>query len=200
MKTSYYDNYSRGTSNKDGNNKTPEALDKSEKPEKKEDLNSKSSKSKTKAVRNVSDLSTKERLIVDKLRSRDTAVRSHEMAHVSAGGSYITSGVQYSYQRGPDGVNYAVGGEVGIDSSPVSGNPQATIIKMQVVRGAALAPADPSGPDKAVASQAMQNSFRAQIDLQQMSLVKGSQKSSSNPYEKDSDNKTARGSLINLVA
>jgi hypothetical protein len=48
---------------------------------------------------------------------------------------------------GPDGKQYAVGGEVPIDLSPVSGNPQATVQKAETIQRAALAPADPSGPD-----------------------------------------------------
>ena len=41
-----------------------------------------------------------------------------------------------------------------IDLSPVRGNPQATIAKMQQVRRAALAPGEPSGQDRQVAAQA----------------------------------------------
>ncbi len=50
---------------------------------------------------------------------------------------------------------YAVGGEVKIDTSPER-TPEATVSKMQQVRRAALAPADPSGTDRAVAAEAAQ--------------------------------------------
>ena len=42
--------------------------------------------------------------------------------------------------RGPDNRQYAVGGEVQIDTSAVSGDPEATIRSAQTVRRAANAP------------------------------------------------------------
>src|SRR5699024_619486 len=70
-----------------------------------------------------------------------------------------------TYQRGPDGNQYAVGGAVSIDISPVEGDPQATIEKMRQVRAAAMAPAQPSGQDRTVAAQAMQIMLQAQSEL-----------------------------------
>lgn len=98
------------------------------------------------------------------LKARDREVRAHEAAHQSVGAQY-TGSISYVYQRGPDGAQYAVGGEVSIDTSPVSGDPQATIEKMRVVRAAALAPAEPSSQDRAVAAQAMQLMLQAQAEL-----------------------------------
>jgi hypothetical protein len=69
------------------------------------------------------------------------------------------------YERGPDGAQYAIGGEVSIDTAPVDGDPQATIEKMRTVRAAALAPAEPSPQDRAVAAQAMQLMLQAQSEL-----------------------------------
>lgn len=103
--------------------------------------------------------------VIEKLRSRDHQVRAHEMAHVSVGGQYVTSGVNFSYQKGPDGIMYAVGGEVGIDLSPIPNNPQATITKMMIVRNAALAPSDPSPQDRAVAGAASRTMSIAQTEL-----------------------------------
>lgn len=88
------------------------------------------------------------------LKSRDAEVRAHEAAHMAAGGRYITGGASYVYQTGPDGAEYAVGGEVGIDTSPVPGNPEETAQKMRIVRAAALAPSDPSAADLSVAAAA----------------------------------------------
>lgn len=105
--------------------------------------------------------------VIEKLQSRDHQVRAHEMAHVSAGGQYVTSGVNFTYQKGPDGTMYAVGGEVGIDLSPIANNPQATITKMMVVRNAALAPSDPSPQDRAVAGAASRTMSLAQAELLQ---------------------------------
>ena len=99
-------------------------------------------------------LSKEERKEVEGLRERDREVRAHEQAHASTGGSYIRGGIQYEYQTGPDGRRYAVGGEVSIDTSPVSGDPQKTIQKAQQVRRAAMAPAEPSGADRQAAAAA----------------------------------------------
>jgi hypothetical protein len=104
---------------------------------------------------------------VEKLKKRDAQVRAHEQAHVAAGGAYIKGGASFSYQKGPDGNMYAVGGEVSIDTSPVKDNPQATIAKMETVKAAALAPADPSGSDRAVAASAQQEESKAQQEISQ---------------------------------
>ncbi len=98
-------------------------------------------------------LSEAEQKQLDELQARDREVRQHEQAHKAAAGPYATSGPTYSYQEGPDGRRYAVGGSVGIDVSPEA-TPEETIAKMQVVRRAALAPAEPSSQDRRVAAQA----------------------------------------------
>lgn len=98
------------------------------------------------------------------LKARDREVRAHEQAHQAVGGQYAGS-VSFTFQRGPDGNQYAVGGEVSIDLSPVQGDPQATIEKMRTVRAAAMAPAEPSSQDRAVAAQAMQLMLQAQMEM-----------------------------------
>lgn len=101
---------------------------------------------------------------VNELTARDRLVHAHEAAHMAAGGSYIDGGASYTYQAGPDGQQYAIGGEVSIDMSPVPGDPQATITKMMAIESAALAPADPSAQDIAVAGAAAR--IRAQAEAQ----------------------------------
>ncbi len=101
-----------------------------------------------------------------KLKTRDQEVRTHEQAHKAAGGQYA-GGASYSYQTGPDGRQYAVGGEVSIDLSPVPDDPQATIAKMQQIRRAALAPAQPSSQDQQVAAQAGRIEAKARAELAQ---------------------------------
>lgn len=101
---------------------------------------------------------------IKELKARDTEVRTHEQAHAAVGGQYAGS-PSYEYQRGPDGTNYAVGGEVSIDVGVINGDPQATIDKMQTVRAAALAPAEPSGADRAIAADATQKIAAAQAEL-----------------------------------
>ena len=88
------------------------------------------------------------------LAARDREVRTHEAAHQAAGGG-LAGSASFSYETSPDGKRYAVGGEVSIDMGSER-DPAATIAKMQRVRAAALAPADPSPQDLAVASQASQ--------------------------------------------
>ena len=101
---------------------------------------------------------------IEELKARDTEVRVHEQAHASVGGQYAGS-PSYEYQRGPDDTNYAVDGEVQIDVSEIPGDPQATIDKMQTVRAAALAPAEPSSADRAIAADATQKMAAAQAEL-----------------------------------
>ncbi|MDP4945613.1 putative metalloprotease CJM1_0395 family protein [Alishewanella sp. SMS8] len=101
---------------------------------------------------------------VRELQARDQEVRAHEQAHATIGGRYAGS-PSYDYQQGPDGRRYAVGGEVQIDLSPVPGDPQETIRKMQQVKAAALAPAEPSGADRSIAAAASQRAQQAQAEL-----------------------------------
>jgi len=101
---------------------------------------------------------------VRQLEKRDQQVRAHEQAHMAAGGAYVKGAPTYRYQRGPDGKNYAVGGEVQIDSSPEQ-DPKDTIAKMQVVRAAANAPADPSAADRAVAAAASAAEAKARAEI-----------------------------------
>jgi hypothetical protein len=100
------------------------------------------------------------------LKQRDVEVRAHEQAHLSAAGGYATGGASFTYQKGPDGQTYAVGGEVGIDMS-AENDPNATIQKMQTVKRAALAPASPSSTDRQVAAQATVKETQARQELVQ---------------------------------
>ena len=99
------------------------------------------------------------------LKKRDREVRAHEQAHISAGGQYVRGGARFDYQKGPDGKRYAVGGEVSIDTSKVSGDPEATARKMQAIRRAALAPASPSGQDRSVAAKASQIETKMRMEI-----------------------------------
>jgi hypothetical protein len=97
---------------------------------------------------------------VQRLKRRDREVRAHERAHMAAGAGVVQSGANFTFTRGPDGKMYAVGGEVKIDTS-AENDPDQTIRKMQQVKRAALAPAEPSGTDRAVAARAGQIEARA---------------------------------------
>ncbi|MEO1275327.1 MAG: putative metalloprotease CJM1_0395 family protein [Pseudomonadota bacterium] len=112
-------------------------------------------------------LTPAEQDLVDRLAARDREVRAHEQAHARVGGQYAGS-PSYTYQTGPDGKRYAIGGSVAIDVSPVPGDPEATIAKMEQVKAAALAPAEPSSADRRIATLAEAASREAQAVLASM--------------------------------
>ena len=109
---------------------------------------------------------------VSKLQKIDREVRQHEMAHMAAGAGMVTSGASYTYTRGPDGQNYAVAGEVSIDTSP-GRTPEETIARAERIQAAALAPADPSPQDRSVAAQAAQMAAQARQELAAAEQEKG---------------------------
>lgn len=109
-------------------------------------------------------LSQQEQEKLRQLKIRDTEVKAHEQAHLSVAGQYAAGGASFSYENGPDGVKYAVGGEVPIDIGKES-SPEATLLKMQTVKRAALAPANPSSADRMIAAQADQKAARARQEL-----------------------------------
>lgn len=98
------------------------------------------------------ELSEEEQRIVAKLEKADREVRAHERAHQAAGAG-LTGPAHYTYTRGPDGKQYAVAGEVSIDTGSEQ-SATATQAKLEQVVRAALAPSDPSAQDLAVAAQA----------------------------------------------
>jgi hypothetical protein len=103
------------------------------------------------------------RMAVEKLKRIEARVIAHEMAHKVVGGQYAGA-VRYEYTRGPDGRLYITGGEVSIDVSDEP-TPEETIQKMEIVRRAALAPADPSPQDLAVAQTATIKEMKARLEL-----------------------------------
>lgn len=102
--------------------------------------------------------------LLSRLQARDRDVRAHEAAHMAAGAGLITRGASFTYETGPDGKRYAVGGEVGID---VSGGrtPEETLAKAERIRAAALAPAEPSAQDRQVAAEADQMAAEARMAM-----------------------------------
>ena len=86
------------------------------------------------------------------------------MAHKAAAGSLAAGGPYYDLQRGPDGQNYAVGGEVPIRLPETTDYKQAIKDAQQAER-AALAPADPSPDDYAAAAAFRQRALEARAKL-----------------------------------
>lgn len=117
----------------------------------------------------INELTEEEKKEVQKLKQRDTEVHQHEQAHLSVAGRYARGGAKYTFTRGPDGRQYATGGEVSLDVSPTR-TPQGTITKAGVIKAAALAPAEPSSQDRAVAAAAgrMENEARAELAKQRI--------------------------------
>lgn len=117
-----------------------------------------------KAAEAAAELSPAEQKRVAELKRIDAEVRAHEQAHIIVGRELITSGPNYEYTYGPDGKQYAVAGEVGIDTSAES-EPQANIDKGQHIQATALAPADPSPQDYSVAATGKSLEQQGRIDL-----------------------------------
>lgn len=117
-------------------------------------------------VKTARQLSNEERAEVQRMAQRDREVRAHEAAHKAVAGQYARGGAEYEYKRGPDGRQYAVGGEVNIDVSKPADASEA-LKKALIVQRAALAPAQPSAQDRAVAAEAAQMATQARADLQQ---------------------------------
>jgi hypothetical protein len=136
-------------------------------------------------------VSPEDQRVIAELKARDREVRRHEAAHARAGGEFAGT-PHYEFTRGPDGRAYAVGGTTPIDVNPVAGNPEATIEKMQTVKRAALAPAEPSAQDRAVAASAEAEEAKARRELRQQNATEdGAQAGRGRP---------PAGSLVSLFA
>lgn len=126
---------------------------------------------------------------IEDLKARDEEVRVHENAHKTAGGQFAGS-PSYSYTTGPDGKRYITDGEVSIDLGEES-DPQATIDKMQQVKRAALAPAQPSGQDRNVYNQANQIEAQARQDLNEQKREEAQNTAQSSASSSASESKPA---------
>lgn len=105
----------------------------------------------------VEELSKAEKAQVRELQVRDAEVKAHEAAHQGGGGGAAT----YTFQQGPDGKMYAIGGEVSI-SLKTGSTPEETIANAMQVLAAATAPANPSSQDMSVAATAKSMIIKAQ--------------------------------------
>lgn len=110
------------------------------------------------------DLTDEEIKSVRELVATDREVRAHEAAHVAVGGN-LAGAPSFRFITGPDGQQYAVGGEVPIALEPVPDNPQATLRNAEQVHAATLAPAKPSAQDLQVAAAASQLAAAAQLQI-----------------------------------
>ena len=116
-------------------------------------------------------LSSSEKKEVDELKERDREVKAHEQAHLSAAGNLAAGSPKFKYQKGPDGQQYAVAGEVGL-KIPEGANPRESLAIAQRIERAALAPAEPSAKDRSVANQARRKAADAQRKIAEESAGK----------------------------
>ena len=119
---------------------------------------------KTVAAQDEASLRRDEQRLVQVLAARDREVHAHESAHVAVGRQYVVSGPSYTYQQGPNGRHYAIGGEVQLDVS-AEAEANATLNKAEIVRRAALAPVEPSAQDRLVAARATQLAAQARLAI-----------------------------------
>ncbi len=99
--------------------------------------------------------------VLEKFKRTDARIRSHEQIHGSIG--HTTTPISYTYQQGPDGKMYAVGGSVRLDTS-IPDDPKAAAFKLDQIQKAASAPIDSSGVDHQIARQTNLNKILLQLD------------------------------------
>ena len=102
---------------------------------------------------------------LQKLQKRDAEVKAHEQAHKAVAGQHAAGGPSFTYEVGPNGKRYAVGGEVPINMNKEA-TPEKTIQKMQIVARAAMAPANPSAADRRIAARATMIANQARSEMQ----------------------------------
>lgn len=135
----------------------------------------------------ANELSPDELRLVQELQSRDSEVKAHEAAHQAAGGG-MTGAASYTYQQGPDGKMYAIGGEVSITMKSGS-SPEETIRNARQIAAAAMAAGNPSPQDHAVASSARVMEMKAQQQLAKETQVEATGKETyKNEADKNRDN------------
>ncbi|MBQ8708695.1 MAG: hypothetical protein IJ523_11465 [Succinivibrionaceae bacterium] len=108
-------------------------------------------------------LTDEEQAKVEQMKARDREVQVHEKQHKATGGQYASQ-PSYTREKGPDGKDYIVDGEVSISVSEES-TPEKTVAKMKQVYAAALAPAEPSGQDRKVAAEAKSIQHKAEAQI-----------------------------------
>lgn len=121
-------------------------------------------RSEAEKISNNGGLTEEEREEIEELRKRDRTVRAHENAHRAAAGPYAR-GIDYEYERGPDGKMYAVGGSTQIDTSTPD-DPAEAYQKAKRLQAAATAPGtNRSGSDRSLAAAARRMASQAAKEM-----------------------------------
>lgn len=106
--------------------------------------------------------------VLDKFRNKDSEIRLHEQTHTSLTGTI--SSIQYSYQMGPDGKMYAVGGSVRLDTS-IPSDTNAAINKLDsIISSATSSGANMSAADSSIATSANLMKMRLNFQVDETSL------------------------------
>ena len=113
---------------------------------------------------NDEELSEDDQKKVEELKARDAEVVAHEQAHKAVAGALSPGPIHYEYTQGPDKVNYRTGGHVNITTSKAK-TPEETLSRAETIQRAALAPAEPSSQDRAVAAEAAQMAAEARQEI-----------------------------------
>ncbi|MBX3682038.1 MAG: hypothetical protein KF731_05110 [Thauera sp.] len=108
---------------------------------------------------------------VAELAERDREVRAHEMCMSPRRRRPGDPGRQL-HLSARTAQRYAIGGEVGIDTSP-GRSPEESLSKAERIRAAALAPAEPSGQDRQVAAQASRMASDARMEIARREFEQG---------------------------
>lgn len=118
-----------------------------------------------------------ERRKVEELKQRDAEVKRSEQQHQQAAGPYAKVPPNYEYVTGPDGKRYAVAREVGVDTSEVPGDPEATLRKAHVIKQIAQAPWTPfvQGQQVAIEAERIERQARREIEAQEEARAKAAE-------------------------
>jgi hypothetical protein len=98
--------------------------------------------------------------VLDKFKSMDSKVRSHEQLHSSL--ATTSSSINYTYQIGPDGKAYVNGGYVKLDTSMPS-DPKQAMVKLDEIKKASTASPQMSAADASISRDA--NLMKARLAL-----------------------------------
>jgi hypothetical protein len=93
------------------------------------------------------------------LQARDKEVRRHEQTHAAMLGPYAGA-ITYTYEIGPDGKAYAVGGSTEIREAAGS-SPEEKAARARRIMAAAMAVSNPSGADLTAAAEAARMAGKA---------------------------------------
>ncbi len=108
------------------------------------------------------ELSPEDEDLLRRLRARDQEVRTHEMAHAAALGRFCGV-IRYTYQLGPDGRLYAIGGTTEVAAGSL--NEDDAKARAEAIRKAAGVVSDPSNADIAAALDASQQENKLKSKL-----------------------------------